>query len=460
MKIAVASSGLGHVARGIETWALDTAAALAKVGVDVTLFAGGGEAKVSGVGGYEAPVGPASPKPRPGAGLRRSPPYGDPEVPPAAALEAERPPGVALKPACFLGCLRRTDRKAKRLARFTPRLLWRWGLKSEYGWEQASFWWKLWPHLRRGKFDILHVQDPMVANWCRIFRNAGLLTTKEILAHGTEEPAEFIARFDYVQHLAPWHLENAGCGVRNAASQAVVSAGVEAGGQRTENGRPSRSPHRGEGWTAIPNFVDTDVFRPARDAAERDACRAEFDLPKDAWIAGCVAAVKRYHKRIDYLIREFAEARLPEHAILAIAGSRQTESDALVRMADELAPGRVVFLFDLGRDRMPSLYRALDVFVLSSLLEMMPIALIEAMASGEACLTNRHPVLEWMVGPDGGKQVDMAGEGELARALTEAADSGMDEEGKHARIRAQAMFGKDAVVGAMLDYYKRVMESG
>jgi hypothetical protein len=41
LKIAVVSSGLGHVARGIETWADDLAAALYKRGVDVTLFKGG-----------------------------------------------------------------------------------------------------------------------------------------------------------------------------------------------------------------------------------------------------------------------------------------------------------------------------------------------------------------------------------------------------------------------------------
>lgn len=41
MRVAVASSGLGHVARGIETWAKDTAEALTVGGADVSLFAGG-----------------------------------------------------------------------------------------------------------------------------------------------------------------------------------------------------------------------------------------------------------------------------------------------------------------------------------------------------------------------------------------------------------------------------------
>ena len=43
MKIAIACSGLGHVHRGIETWAADLARALHEAGEDVTLFQGSGE---------------------------------------------------------------------------------------------------------------------------------------------------------------------------------------------------------------------------------------------------------------------------------------------------------------------------------------------------------------------------------------------------------------------------------
>ena len=45
MKICIAASGLGHVARGIEAWAADLGAALAGRGLEVTLCKGGGEAE-------------------------------------------------------------------------------------------------------------------------------------------------------------------------------------------------------------------------------------------------------------------------------------------------------------------------------------------------------------------------------------------------------------------------------
>ncbi len=106
-----------------------------------------------------------------------------------------------------LPCFRRSGQMARVLARLAPGFTWRWGLKTPYGWEQWSFWWRLRQHLRRGGFDILHVQDPMLAYWCKRDRERGWLKTQEILAHGTEESIEFLSQFPCVQHLAPWHLE-------------------------------------------------------------------------------------------------------------------------------------------------------------------------------------------------------------------------------------------------------------
>ena len=106
---------------------------------------------------------------------------------------------------------------------------------------------------------------------------------------------------------------------------------------------------------------------------------------------------------------------------------------------------------------MAELYRAADVFALTSLFEMMPIALIEAAASGLPCVVNRHPILEWMTGP-GGVAVDMAAPGALAAAL---ADSGRRATlGAAARAHCLANFSADAVVARILDYYQFVHESG
>ena len=226
----MASSGLGHVARGIETWALDTFVALSERGADASLFSG---APLMGV------------------------------------------PFVAVPN------LRRSWRRSCIASRMMPGPLWRCGLKSAYGWEQFTFWLALWPKLRKGRYDILHVQDAMVAYWCRKFRGWGLVKTKEILAHGTEEPLEFLEQFECVQHLAPWHLEQA----EESLSQRPQRA------QRVEDNDEGRTTNNELGakrrWTAIPNFVDTDEFRPAGTGGE--GINRRLVQPEAVWTQTCAA---------------------------------------------------------------------------------------------------------------------------------------------------------------------------
>jgi hypothetical protein len=223
MNIAIASSGLGHVARGVETWACDTAVALSQTLDPPSPRLQRACHRLQTIDRCEAPV------------VTGVPPVGSlgaKDAADTAATTEERflrsnvysLKSKVLNVTLFSGaplahpvpchvevlpCLKRGNPTTQQLSNWFPGWAWRWGFKDTYGWEQFTFWMVLWPKLRRGKFDILHVQDPMVANWCRLFRKWGLVKTKEILAHGTEEPVEFLSRFDYVQHLAPWHLEQA-----------------------------------------------------------------------------------------------------------------------------------------------------------------------------------------------------------------------------------------------------------
>ncbi|MDP6527209.1 MAG: glycosyltransferase, partial [Kiritimatiellia bacterium] len=185
------------------------------------------------------------------------------------------------------------------------------------------------------------------------------------------------------------------------------------------------------------------------------------------------AAVKKDHKRIDYLIQEFAAfingdlsrkrvdevdpnqpSTINHQPYLLIVGSRQNDTDELVAMARDLAGDRIKILADVPREHMPDLYRTMDVFLLSSLFEMMPIAILEALASGLPVIVNDHPVLSWMVGVDvsadlnhpstinhqpsrpGGAVIDMSADGELAKFLSGLTPDWIAEHGIAARERA------------------------
>lgn len=382
IRIAIASSGLGHVNRGIEAWAEDLGRALHERGENLIVCKGAGSKQHD----YERVV----------------------------------------------RCWTRESDQSRRLLRRMPKFLgWRIGLGSGYGIEQTTFTWNLLKVLRRERIDILHVQDPQVALLVQRAHTCGLVRTRTILAHGTEEPLAFLRKITYLQHLAPWHLEES---------------------QGASVGKPM--------WTAIPNFIDVETFRPGV-GGQGLGIREELGIPQDACVVLVAAAIKRHHKRVDHLLAEFARVRQqrPELPVwYVIAGGWETDTDELVAHGKQLLGDRVRFLVRFPRPRMADLYRAADLFALGSLKEMMPIALLEATASGLPCLVNRHPVMEWMIGP-GGKALDMATPGVLADEIAALAGDATRrrELGQLARQHCVASFGKDAVVSQILEYYKQVM---
>lgn len=381
MNITIASSGLGHVSRGIEAWADDLADSLHARGLNVTLCKGGGHASRS----YERVV----------------------------------------------PCCQRESQATRRLLRWLPRrLFWRLGLGAAYPVEQTTFALGLIPRLRQATADILHVQDPLVAMIAQRAYRLGLIRTRTILAHGTEESLDFLRRIDHLQHLAPWHLEQA------------RAAGVW---------KPT--------WTAIPNFIDTERFSPG----SSPDLRTELGIPGDGLVVLTAAAIKREHKRIDHLLSEFSRLRAthPDLPVwLVVAGGWEAETDELVAEGQRLLGDRIRFLVRFPRSRMPELYRAADLFTLCSRFEMMPIALIEAAASGLPCVVHDHPIMEWMTGP-GGVRLDMAAPGQLASELAELlrAPDHRARLGAAARDHCVRHFSKDVVVDQLVSYYHQTMAS-
>jgi glycosyltransferase involved in cell wall biosynthesis len=382
MRIAIAASGLGRVTRGIEAWAAYLGPALRRRGEQVTVFRGAAEP----AGDHE----------------RRVASWG------------------------------RTDPPTRRLLRWLPqRFFWRLGLGTGYEIEQSTFAFMLLPHLRRERIDVLHVKDPQVALLVQRAAALGLVHCRTILSHGTDEPLDFLRKLTYVQHLAPWHLEQA------------RAAGVD---------RPT--------WTAIPNFIDTELFHPGRS----DEVRRELGIPADAQVVLSAAAIQRRHKRIDYLLEEFGQLvrRRPDlPAYLVVAGAQEADTEELIRQGQALLGERVRFLVNHPLRRMPELYRAADLFALASLREMLGTVLLEAAASGLPSLVHRFPVSEWVVGP-GGQAIEMDQPGALSGALEEwLAEPGRSTSaGERARAHCEAQFSRERVVDQYVDYYRFVLHHG
>jgi 1,2-diacylglycerol 3-alpha-glucosyltransferase len=140
-------------------------------------------------------------------------------------------------------------------------------------------------------------------------------------------------------------------------------------------------------------------FAPAS-PDERAGLRRALGLPADRPIVLSVAALNDHHKRLSYLIEEIA--RLPEpRPFLVLAGQQEEETPPIRALAHELLGPDNHAIRTVPQREVADLYRASDVFVLASLGEGLPRALIEAMSHGLPCITHAYGVPEFVLGPHG-----------------------------------------------------------
>ena len=396
MKIAVASSGLGHVARGVETWALALAEGLAREGEDVFLF-GNGRGSADGNIHHEEEEGERK---------------GEED-------DVQCSTHSTILMFLGLGSARRSDCLIKGLAKWMPGFTWRFGWKSAYGWEQFMFWLKLWPYLRKEKIDILHLQDPVVAWWCEKFYSMGLVKTKVILVNGTEESMEFLSKRCYVQELSPEYFKR--------------HLGLPAGFKRY----------------CIPNFVNIHKFKPL----DKMECRKKLGLPDDVFLVLSVGAIGSENKRMSFLIDEF-QSVAKENAVLLLVGADDDNGKLVALEGKEKLGDRLVVMSDVACDDMPVVYGAADLFVLCALKEIFGIAFLEAMACGIPCVGHTNPVTEWIIG-DGGWCVDMEREAPVAPMMDDGRR--MAEEKGVGRERVEKMFSWEAVYPMFMEMYRDVM---
>lgn len=127
----------------------------------------------------------------------------------------------------------------------------------------------------------------------------------------------------------------------------------------------------------LSNGVDTQLYRPAADAAERELLRKEYGLPLDRPLALFVGRLVP-KKGID-----IAHAARSDAFDLVVVGSG--EATAL--------DGRlgVHFLGSRPPERVAEIFRACDLFVLPTTGEIFPLVVKEAMSSGLPVVTTDEP---------------------------------------------------------------------
>lgn len=219
--------------------------------------------------------------------------------------------------------------------------------------------------LKTGRFDVLHFHL-QGANW--IAKPLAALAGHPIrIAH---DHASGDLRFRGVSSLGPDALAH-----RFSTCVIAVSEGVRDFLRQWE-------AVSDEMLEVVPNGVNLADFRPGT-AAEKRAARERMGVPAEAFLVGGMgrlAAEKNF-----VIVAELAR-RLPEMDFV-IAGEGPDRCRIEAALAEKEVAGRVRLLGSVS-DR-PAFYRSLDVFLLPSVFEGLPMVLLEAMAARVPVLASR-----------------------------------------------------------------------
>ena len=135
-------------------------------------------------------------------------------------------------------------------------------------------------------------------------------------------------------------------------------------------------------FTVIRNGIPIEQF--AYDTDINSALRAEYGIPMDAPVIGCVGRMVK-QKNYPFAVKVFAQfLRKRPDAKLVFIGDGTDRAELEQAIHDE---GVTSFVLLLGvREDINRLYSMLDVFFMPSLYEGLPVSCVEAQASGLPCV--------------------------------------------------------------------------
>lgn len=200
------------------------------------------------------------------------------------------------------------------------------------------------------------------------------------------------------------------------------------------------------------NGVNTNKFRSNDEKG--NVVREKFEIPKDALVIGNIA-VFREQKCIPDWIKAFQEVnkKRPEvYGILVGAGPKEEEIKALI---EELQLTERVMLTGLQTDTV-SYFSAMDIFMMSSAFEGLPIALLEAMSMNCAIVsTKAGGVVEVISEPENGLLCEVGDIKCLAEKAIKLIENKTFREKLQveARNRAESKFSLEAMVQKLQEIY-------
>jgi glycosyltransferase involved in cell wall biosynthesis len=255
--------------------------------------------------------------------------------------------------------------------------------------------------LRRKRYDIVHFHGASIPLFvCLPFLRAmGKKTVVKVASSQGTEAGSLAGRYGIAGRLILRII-------RKADAYVAISEEIRNGLLR--DGVPAGKIHH------IPNFVDFETFRPsAREAREEGKAAFGWSGKTVLLYVGRLAPIKGLEHLLDAfrdLSREFPDL------LLVLLGEGPSRSSLEEQASRNGISHAVRFL---GRvENVPDYVRVADVFVLPSLQEGMPNALLEAMAAGlPAVATRTGGILDLLENGRSGLLADPGNDRELAEGI-------------------------------------------
>ena len=140
----------------------------------------------------------------------------------------------------------------------------------------------------------------------------------------------------------------------------------------------------GKAYQVLPNAIDLDSYRP--EASCRRSMRKELGIAENAFVVGHVG---RFHpvKNHAFLLRVFAKIKKQRsNACLLLVGDGYLRQK-IQKNAAKMGLSDCVIFTGVRQD-VPQLMQAMDVFILPSVAEGLPVTLVEAQAAGLPCVAS------------------------------------------------------------------------
>ncbi len=309
--------------------------------------------------------------------------------------------------------------------------------------------WRLYRHMRRERFDIVHVHTPLAAALGRAAAKLARVPVIIYTAHGF-----------YFHDNMPRHVRKALVWMEKLLGRATDMLMTQSGEDAATAVREKISP--ASRVRLIGNGVNLRRF-----SASSEADISVDGLSPDDRVVGYVGRMVAEKGIVELVqaMRAVAEA-VPAAKLLLVGDTLDSDRDqslknALIQVIERNGLASRVVFTGLVED-VPRYMAAMDVFVLPSYREGMPLTIIEAMASGKAVVaTDIRGCREEVVNGVTGLLVPVKDAEALAQAIVRII---RDPElarrmGEAGRKRAEELFSEDEVLARQIDIYQELVEA-